>query len=168
MENYYVKYLQQLEKYCPDIMNILDGEIYDRLDYPDHPEEDARQHAANLVEGWMEDLRRIKKVLNPGESLQNHSPMQAIISGLRYDTEKATLLAHDRYWDGNNHDRQGRNRYLYKTAKGRFFLHTTTRWQGERDSITPIPEEEALAWWEDLPEKEVDYVEAFGAEPEEA
>lgn len=94
--------------------------------------------------------------------------MEAIINGLRYDTDKAQLLAHDRYWDGNNHDRHGRNKFLYKTKNGRFFLHTTTRWQGERDAIQSIEEAEARQLWEDLPEKETEYVQAFGEDPEEA
>lgn len=94
--------------------------------------------------------------------------MQRVVNGLKYDTATATLLAHNRYWDGNNHDRQGRNKYLYKTPNGRFFLHTTTRWQGERDNILPIDEETAREAYEMLPEKETEYAVAFGVEPEDA
>jgi len=94
--------------------------------------------------------------------------MKQIIEGKLYDTETATLLASDRYWDGHNWERHGRNTYLYRTRKGNFFLHKTTLWQGERDSIQAISEEEARHFYEQLPERAVEYVEAFGTEPEEA
>jgi hypothetical protein len=94
--------------------------------------------------------------------------MQAIINGLRYDTEASTQLASNRYWDGHNWDRNGRNTFLYKTKNGRYFLHHTTRWQGERDSIEPIGLFDAKANYEALPEKDVDYADAFGIEPEDA
>ena len=57
--------------------------------------------------------------------------MQQIVNGLNYDTEKADLVAHDRYFDGSNWERHGRNTYLYRTKAGRFFLHHTTLWQPE-------------------------------------
>jgi len=43
--------------------------------------------------------------------------VRQIVDGKVYDTEKAELVAHDRYWDGHNWDRRGRNTYLYKTKK---------------------------------------------------
>jgi hypothetical protein len=94
--------------------------------------------------------------------------MKAIIDGKRYDTDKAELVASDRYWDGSNWERSGRNTMLYKTAKGAFFLHRTTQWQGERESIEALTGEEAREYYERLPELELDYAEAFGEEPEEA
>lgn len=94
--------------------------------------------------------------------------MRQVVNGKLYDTEKAQLVAHDRYWDGHNWDRHGRNTYLYKTAKGNFFLHHTTLWQGERDYIEPVSKEEAKYWYEQLPEHELEYEEAFGEAPEEA
>ena len=51
--------------------------------------------------------------------------MEQIIDGKRYDTETATLVTSDYYWDGSNHDRHGRNTFLYKTSKGNFSLHHT-------------------------------------------
>jgi len=92
--------------------------------------------------------------------------MKAIRHGKLYDTETADLVAHDRYWDGRNYERDGRNIFLYKTKKGNFFLHRTTLWQGERDSIEPVSESEAKYWYEELPEHEMEYAEAFGEEPE--
>ncbi|MHB1255258.1 MAG: hypothetical protein ACYCXI_03430 [Dethiobacteraceae bacterium] len=94
--------------------------------------------------------------------------MKAVISGKLYDTAKAELVASDRYWDGSNWERHGRNTMLYKTAKGAFFLHHTTQWQGERESIEPLSTDEAKEYFERLPEQEIDFAEAFGVEPEEA
>jgi len=94
--------------------------------------------------------------------------MKAIIGGKVYDTEKAILIAHDRYWDGKNYDRNGRNHYLYKTQKGRFFLYRQTYWQGEKSYIEVLDKEEAKRWYEELEVHEVSYEEAFGESPEEA
>jgi hypothetical protein len=93
--------------------------------------------------------------------------MKQIIDGKLYDTDTATLLASNRYWDGHNFERQGRNTYLYKTSKGNFFLHNTTMWEGEHDTIEVIDESAAKEMYENLYEKEVEYQEAFGVEPEE-
>ena len=41
--------------------------------------------------------------------------MKKIIDRKQYDTETATKLADDRYWDGNNWERSGRNEFLYRT-----------------------------------------------------
>jgi len=89
--------------------------------------------------------------------------MIRIINGKVYDTEKAELVASDRYWE-----RHGRNTFLYKTSKGNFFCYNTTRWQGERDTLVPLDVEEAKEQYEHLPEQVMDYKEAFGVEPEEA
>jgi len=94
--------------------------------------------------------------------------MEQIINGLKYDTEAAALVASDRWWDGHNWDRNGRNTYLYRTKAGRFFVYRTSQWQGERDRIEPVGLEEAKQYYEDLPEHEMSYAEAFGEEPEEA
>ena len=94
--------------------------------------------------------------------------MEQIVNGLKYDTEKAARVASDRYWDGRNWERSGRNTYLYKTPNGRFFLHHTTLWVNERDHIEAITIEEAQQYYEDLSEHDVDYAEAFGEEPGEA
>lgn len=94
--------------------------------------------------------------------------MKQIIESRIYDTEKAQLVAHNHFFDGSNWDRDGRNTYLYKTKKGAFFLHHTTRWQGERDHITTCTEPEAREYYERLPEQELSYKESFGEDPEEA
>jgi len=87
--------------------------------------------------------------------------MKAIIDRKRYDTDTATILAHNRYWDGHNFERHGRNTWLYRTPNGRYFSHHTTLWQGERDSICPLVLDEAVDLYESLPEHEVTFQEAF-------
>lgn len=94
--------------------------------------------------------------------------MKQVINRLMYDTNKAEILCSDRYWDGSNMDRMGRNTYLYKSKNGRYFTYNTTRWQGEIDCIVPKSKKEAKAIWEHLPEKEVEYEKAFNETPEEA
>ena len=94
--------------------------------------------------------------------------MKQIIDGKLYDTEKADRVASDEYFDGSNWDRSGRNKYLYKTKKGNFFIHYKTMWQGELDRLEDITEIEARKYYEILPEHDMEYKEAFGEEPEEA
>ena len=94
--------------------------------------------------------------------------MEQIIEGKKYDTDTAKLVASDRYWDGSNFERGGRNTRLYKTPNNRFFLHYSTLWQGERDYLEAIGEHTARSYYEELPEHGLDYLEAFGEEPEEA
>lgn len=93
--------------------------------------------------------------------------MKQIIEGKIYDTEKATLLASDRYFDGSNWARHGRNQYLYKSPRGAFFVHATTQWQGELDTIELVDINAAQELYESLPEHEADYKTAFGIEPED-
>lgn len=92
--------------------------------------------------------------------------MQQIIDSKVYDTDTATLITSDRYWDGSNWERHGRNTYLYKTPNGRFFAHHTTCWQGERDHIEPLTLEDAKRLYEQLPEYALDFEAAFGEKPE--
>jgi hypothetical protein len=94
--------------------------------------------------------------------------MKQIINGKEYDTDTATLLASNRFWDGSNFERNGRNTYLYKTPNGRYFTHHTTQWQGERNTIEAIEVDEAKALYEELPEHESGYEQAFGVKPEAA
>jgi hypothetical protein len=89
--------------------------------------------------------------------------MTAVIEGKRYTVGASLLIAHDRYWDGHNHERHGRNTFLYRTKRGRFFTVHLTQWQGERDRIEAVDEEEARRLYEGpLSEHEVEYEAAFG------
>lgn len=86
----------------------------------------------------------------------------AIIDRKRYSVATATLIAHDAYWDGHNFERSGRNTFLYRTPNGAYFEVTLTQWQGERDALTPLTQDDAIADYEhNLTEHEVSYSEAF-------
>lgn len=87
--------------------------------------------------------------------------MKAIIEGRLYDTETATLVAGDDVWGG-------RNKFLYRTKRGRWFLCHYTQWQGEHNRIEPIGVCRAQQSYEDLTCHEITYKQAFGIEPEEA
>jgi len=85
-----------------------------------------------------------------------------IIDRKRYSVKAATLLAGDDYWDGHNFERHGRNTWLYRTPKGRYFTVTFTQWQGEQDNLEPVDLDEAIGLFEgSLTEKRVTYQEAF-------
>jgi hypothetical protein len=88
--------------------------------------------------------------------------MQRIVDGVRYQVAAATLLADDQYWDGRNYERRGRNRFLYRTPKGRYFVVTLTLWQGEQDALEPVDEADARRLYEnDLTEHAVSWEDAF-------
>ena len=87
--------------------------------------------------------------------------MQAVINRKRYNTDTATLLASDRYWDGSNWERRGRNTYLYRAPGGSYFVHRTTQWQGERDNIEVLDQTAAADLYETLPEQELSFEDAF-------
>jgi hypothetical protein len=90
--------------------------------------------------------------------------MTRIIDGKRYSTETATLLASDAWWDGHNHERGGRNSYLYRTPRGRYFCLHLTMWQGEHHTIEPVDEAEARELYERMAARdmaEVSFEQAF-------
>ncbi len=95
--------------------------------------------------------------------------MRGVVGGIRYDTAKAGIIAHDCYWDGHNYERNGRNTFLYKTKNGRYFVVRQSLWQGELDRLEPLTVDEAIALYESLQVKEFEFEEAFpGVEVEEA
>lgn len=98
----------------------------------------------------------------------NPQGMSAVIGGRRYTVNTATEIANNDYWDGNNFTRSGRNTWLFRTRGGAFFSATRTLWQGERDSIQALTEEEARELYEMLPERSLSYEAAFGIVVEEA
>ncbi len=89
------------------------------------------------------------------------SSMTAVIGRMRFTTEGATLLAGDDYWDGHNHERRGRNTFLYRTANGNYFAVHQTCWQGEHDRLQPLSQDEAIGLFENLHVKRVEFEEAF-------
>lgn len=96
--------------------------------------------------------------------------MERIVGGKKYSVKTATLIASDEYWDGHNYEHGGRNQFLYRTPNGAYFTVNLTQWQGERDTLEPIDQEEAIALYEGpLTEHEVEYDKAFpGVKVEEA
>lgn len=95
------------------------------------------------------------------ENPQEKSKMKEIVNRKLYDTDTADIVADDKYWDGHNWDRQGRNMTLYKTKKGAFFTHHETRWATELDSIIVVDLEEAKNMWERLPNCPMSWETAF-------
>ena len=85
-----------------------------------------------------------------------------IVGRTRYSTATATLIASDEYWDGHNHERSGRNTFLYRTAKGTYFTVQLSQWQGEGHTLTPVSQDGAISLYEGpLSEHAVNYAEAF-------
>ena len=104
--------------------------------------------------------------------------MQRVIGGKRYDSDKAVLLASDRYWNGHSLEQDGRNSYLYRISKDllailasggardievhAYFVVYTTMWQGEWDYLEPVSLERAREFYEGaLTQHAVEYEVAF-------
>ena len=88
--------------------------------------------------------------------------MTRIVDRTRYSVATAELLAGDDFWDGHNFERRGRNTFLYRTPRGRYFTVTLTQWQGEQDTLTPISLDEAIDLYEgQLTEHYTEYADAF-------
>jgi hypothetical protein len=59
-------------------------------------------------------------------------------------------------------ERGGRNTFLYRTPRGAYFTVNLTQWQGERDTLTPLSQKDAIELFEGtLTEHDVTYQEAF-------
>ena len=94
--------------------------------------------------------------MNPPEN------MTRIIDRKRFSTKTAELIAGNDYWDGHNFERHGRQLFLYRTPKGAFFTVSLSCWQGERDTLEPVSQDEAIELFEGaLTEHRVDYEDAF-------
>lgn len=93
-----------------------------------------------------------------------HPPktMTRVVNRKRYDVSTATLLASDAYWDGRNFERHGRNIFLYRTPRGKYFTVTLSQWEGEQDTLTPVELDDALELYEGtLTEHYSEYEDAF-------
>ena len=85
-----------------------------------------------------------------------------VVGRKKYSVKTSTLIAHDAFWDGNNWERSGRNRFLYRTPRGNYFVVTLTQWQGEFNSLEPVDQETAISLYEtDLTEHTEEYETAF-------
>jgi len=86
---------------------------------------------------------------------------ERVVDRKKYSTQGSKLIAHNCYWDGSNWERNGRNSWLYKTKNGNYFTVSRSQWQGERDGLTPVDQDEAMDIYETLQEHEVEFEEAF-------
>jgi hypothetical protein len=89
--------------------------------------------------------------------------MTWVVTGKRYRTDKATLIAHDAYWNGHSWEQGGRNTFLFRTPKGNFFAQYQTLLPGETDKIAPLEINEAISLYHSLHKKEAPFVVAFPA-----
>jgi hypothetical protein len=87
--------------------------------------------------------------------------MTWIVAGKRYRTDRATLIAHDAYWNGHSYEQGGRNTFLFRTPRGNFFAQYQTLLQGETNKITPLDANQAIALYQSLHKKEVPFRVAF-------
>lgn len=101
--------------------------------------------------------------------MQPPEDMTAVIDRKRYSVKTALLIAGDDHWDGHNYERRGRNTFLYRTPKGRYFSVHLTQWQGEQKHICAQDEDTAYLMYEEMTEQRVPVEEAFpGIKVEEA
>lgn len=94
--------------------------------------------------------------------------VEAVINRLKYSTEGAELLASDAFFDGRNWERQGRNTFLYRTKKGRFFVVKQTSIVGEWDKLEALDDAEAMTLHSNLPTRVVPFEQVFPDGIEEA
>ena len=87
--------------------------------------------------------------------------MSKIVNGKRYSAKTATVIASNEYWDGHNNVRNGRNTYLLRTPNGNYFTAMVSMWEDERSGLEPLSEDEAIGLYEELPEHECEYEDAF-------
>ena len=90
--------------------------------------------------------------------------MSKVINGKRYSTETATVIASNAYWDGSNYERTGTNRHLYRTINGSYFEVFSTCWEGARNTLEPLSLAQAKQRYQELPEEEAPFEEAFPGE----
>lgn len=80
--------------------------------------------------------------------------MKDVVDGITYDTEQATMLAHDKEMDG-------RSVFLYKTQDNKYFVVFQTIWQNERDLLLPLDMDAAVCYFKVMTERQVFFNEAF-------
>jgi len=88
--------------------------------------------------------------------------VEQIIGGKRYNTETATLIAGDDYWDGHNYERRNTNCFLFRSPNGSYFSQHRSQWQGADDgALTAHTQDEAMRLYEQLREKRLPFEAAF-------
>jgi len=72
--------------------------------------------------------------------------------GMVVDTKNSTgCWEEDTEWDGHNHiscatGSQWEHQTLYRSRRGRYYLESTSQWQGSTPSAEWISNEEAVRW----------------------
>jgi hypothetical protein len=123
-------------------------------------------YASRLVSAVSKILLFTCKKQNPTlerkKTMKPPIKMCKVIGRERYDVKTAILIADDCYWDGNNYERYGTNKFLYRTPKGAYFMVRLTQWQDEVDTLVPITVDEAIHLYaHELSEHHLDYSVAF-------
>lgn len=80
--------------------------------------------------------------------------MRVLYDGKIYDTDTATEIANDRFWDT----------LLYRTTKGNYFSHRNSIYQPDKDTIKPLTPDEAKRIFSQLPEQ-IEFEAAFPGDP---
>lgn len=107
-------------------------------------------------------IDQLTGIVREGRKMKPPQEMTRIVDGKRYSVKNAELIADDAFWDGHNFERHGRNTFLFKTKNDNYFSVTRTQWQGERDELTPLTRDEAIALYEQLDDAEaMDFEDAF-------
>ena len=83
-----------------------------------------------------------------GTKVMKPHPLSQILDRKRYDTETATLLSGNDWWDGHNWERSGRNTFLYRSPRGAYFAAHLSCIEGEADRIEPLTEGDAITMFE--------------------
>ena len=73
-------------------------------------------------------------------------------TGAWFDVSKAEKFRDESFWDGRNWVSLATNsstesQNLYKTASGKYILHSTSRWQGVTDKYILLSCDEAAEWF---------------------
>jgi hypothetical protein len=87
--------------------------------------------------------------------------MTRVVAGKLYNTDTATLLAHDEYWNGHAYEQDGRNTFLFRTPNGSFFAQYQTLLPVVTGKIVPLDKNEAMSLYHALYRKEVPFAVAF-------
>lgn len=92
--------------------------------------------------------------------------MRQAFNGVIYDTDTATLIARNELPDTIQYLKGHRNRYLYRTPDGAYFLYLRTEsyfgaGPDPDPEIKPLTKEEARAEYEYLEDRFVEFEEAF-------
>ena len=67
------------------------------------------------------------------------------------DLDTAEHFGEETFWNGQNHASvntrsEWAHETLYRTKRGTYILHGTSRWQGAQDTWTRLDTAEAVAW----------------------